>query len=89
MPTVRRLLLRDRVLVEAMLKAFDVLGEDHKRVVLFHLEDAMGLSFTRKEKPLVRVCDLQEVLNDMFEPRGAQFLFERVFTEMDRIAETV
>jgi len=52
MPTVRRLLLRDRVLVEAMLKAFDVLGEDHKRVVLFHLEDAMGLSFTRKENLL-------------------------------------
>jgi len=80
-------LQRDEVLADAVLKGFDVLGGDQKKVLLFHLENATGLSLDSEGNHSIRVSDLQQGLASIFGPKGAQFLLERVFLEMERMAE--
>jgi hypothetical protein len=71
--------------VEALDNTLDMLGQNSKRALLFHLKESSGISLNPANSFSLRQLDaaLQRVLG----ASGATVILEHVILEMDRLAD--
>lgn len=71
------------VIVVALDKALNMLGQTSKKALLFHLKERYGISF---DDNAFSVEQLFSALRDILGNGGASIIMEKVFLERDRIS---
>ena len=64
-------------------RSLDALGYEMKRVLAFHLEEFHGFAVGKDTS----IIHLSKALSQMIGPWAAELLIERVFVELDKVAE--
>ena len=67
----------------AIENALDALGHESKRALTFHLENFHGFVVGRDSS----IVHLSKALSQIIGPWAAELLIERIFVELDKVAE--